>query len=199
MTDTGNQVLIRGIGLQMLSVPLHNLFLQSDLVKGSVVMGVRHSLPVEEVSVILGNNLAGDRVWHDVPSPPVVTTCPASLGDMDISQQYPEVFVSCALMRAMSKKTTDDAKLNDKDLVNSQRVVPGLLALPSVPHQVWVSAQREDPSLKSLFDAILSPELEESSVNGYFLENEVLLRKWTFNAEEGLIEPIMQVVVPVPL
>ncbi len=76
----GNWVLIRGIGLQTLSVPLHNVFLQSDLVNGSVVMGVRPSLPVEGVSVILGNNLAGDCVWSDVPSPPVVTTCPTSLG-----------------------------------------------------------------------------------------------------------------------
>ncbi len=154
-TDTGNRVLIRGIGLQTLSVPLHNVFFQSDLVNRSVVMGVRPSLPVEGVSVILGNNLAGDRVWRDVPSPPVVTTCPTSLGDMDISQQYPEVFVSCALTRAMSKKITDDEKLRDfKGLVKSQRMVPGLLALPSVSHQVWVFAQREDPSLKSLFDAV---------------------------------------------
>ncbi len=107
-TDTGNRVLIQGVGLQTLSVPLHNVFLQSDLVNRSVVMGVRPSLPVEGVSFILGNNLAGDRVWRDVPSPPVVTTCPTSLGDMDISQQYPEVFVTCALTRAMSKNITDD-------------------------------------------------------------------------------------------
>lgn len=60
-------------------------------------MGVRPSLTVEGVSVILGNNLSGDRVWRNVPPPPVVTTCPASLGETDISQQYPEVFVSCAL------------------------------------------------------------------------------------------------------
>nr|XP_055059873.1 uncharacterized protein LOC129443429 [Misgurnus anguillicaudatus] len=31
-SDTGNSVLIRGIGLHTLSVPLHNVFLQSDLV-----------------------------------------------------------------------------------------------------------------------------------------------------------------------
>ncbi len=198
-TDTGNRVLIRGIGLQTLSVPLHNVFLQSDLVNRSVVMGVRPSLPVEGVSVILGNNLAGDRVWSDVTSPPVVTTCPTSLGDMDISQQHPEVFVSCALTRAMSKKITDDRLRDFKGLVKSQRMVPGLLALPSVSHQVWVSAQKEDPSLKSLFDAVLSPDVEECSANGYFIENEVLLRKWTFHAEGGLTEPTIQVVVPVSL
>ncbi len=64
---------------------------------------------------------------------------------------------------------------------------------------VWVIAQREDPSLKSLFDAVLSPAVEESSANGYFIENEVLLRKWTFHAEGGLTEPTIQVVVPVSL
>ncbi len=198
-TDMGNRVLIRGIGLQTLSVPLHNVFLQSDLVNRSVVMGVRPSLPVEGVSVILGNNLAGDHVWSDVTSPPVVTTCPTSLGDMDISQQHPEVFVSCALTRAMSKEITDDRLRDFKGLVKSQRMVPGLLALPSVSYQVWVCAQREDSSLKSLFDAVLSPEVEESSANGYFIENEVLLRKWTFHAEGGLTEPTIQVVVPVSL
>ncbi len=86
-----------------------------------------------------------------------------------------------------------------KGLVKSQSMVPGLLALPSVSHQVWVFARREDPSLKSLFDAALSPEVEESSANGYLIQNEVLLRKWTFNAEGGLTEPTIQVVAPVSL
>ncbi len=78
-------------------------------------------------------------------------------------------------------------------------MLPGLLALPSVSHQVWVFARREDPSLKSLFDAALSPEVEESSANGYLIENEVLLRKLTFNAEGGLTEPTIQVVAPASL
>ncbi len=70
----------------------------------------------------------------------------------------------------MSKEITDDRLRDFKGLVKSQRMVPGLLALPSVSYQVWVSAQREDSSLKSLFDAVLSPEVEESSANGYFIE-----------------------------
>lgn len=51
-------VLIRGIGLQT-SVPLHRVHLKSELVEGEVTTGVRPSLPVNGVSVILGNNLAG--------------------------------------------------------------------------------------------------------------------------------------------
>ncbi|KAG1926323.1 thy-1 membrane glycoprotein [Pimephales promelas] len=148
----------------------------------------------------LGNNLAGDRVWRDVPPPPVVATCPVPSGDTDISQQYPEVFVSCALTRARRKQSAD-ANLSDvKDLLTTKRVVPGLLALPSIPCQDWVSAQEEDSSLNPLFDAALPPDEAESSVNGYFIENNgVLLRKWTSNTEGGLTEPIIQVVVPVSL
>ncbi len=142
-TDTGNRVLIRGIGLQTLSVPLHNVFLQSDLVNRSVVMGVCPSLPVEGVSVILGNNLAGNCVWCSI------STCGYCLSYFAGGHGYfPAVSRGICLMRAMRKEITDDERLRDfKGLVQSQRMVPGLLALPSVSHQVWVFAQREDPSL----------------------------------------------------
>ena len=46
----------------MLSVPLHKVVLTSDLVVGEVELGVRPCLPMDGVDVILGNNLAGDRV-----------------------------------------------------------------------------------------------------------------------------------------
>ena len=46
-----------------MSVPLCKLMLDSELVKGEVVVRVRSSLPIEGIDVILGNNLAGERVW----------------------------------------------------------------------------------------------------------------------------------------
>jgi hypothetical protein len=62
-SSTGNVVLIRGMGVQTMSVPLHHIELSSDLVKGNVVVGVCPALPVLGVHIILGNKLAGDRVW----------------------------------------------------------------------------------------------------------------------------------------
>ncbi len=56
----GNDVLIRGIGLNVISVPLHKIVLRSDLIQGEVEVAVRFCLPVEGVHVILGNNLAGE-------------------------------------------------------------------------------------------------------------------------------------------
>ena len=90
-TDSGNSVLIRGIGLNNLSVPLHKLILDCGLVKGDVVVGVRPSLPIEGIDVILGNNLAGERVWPVVFPSLAVATKPSIVGIPDErAQSFPE-------------------------------------------------------------------------------------------------------------
>jgi hypothetical protein len=38
----------------------HHINLKSDFVSGQVVAGMRPTLPVEDISLLLGNNLAGD-------------------------------------------------------------------------------------------------------------------------------------------
>lgn len=58
-TDTGDVILSRGIGLIILSIPLHNMALSFDLVQGEVAVGVRPVLPIEGVHFILDNGLAG--------------------------------------------------------------------------------------------------------------------------------------------
>ncbi len=71
-SETGESMLVRGMVLNTLSVPLHKVKLHSDLVTGEVVIGLRPVLPIEGVHLILGNKLAGDRVWPNVPSSPMV-------------------------------------------------------------------------------------------------------------------------------
>lgn len=44
-----------------------------------VVVGLRPKLPVKGVDIILGNDLAGDRVWAEAPPPSVVTHVPEPL------------------------------------------------------------------------------------------------------------------------
>ena len=52
-------VLIRGINCSEYSpVPLHTVYLKSDLVTGPVKVGIQSSLPFEGVHLILGNDLA---------------------------------------------------------------------------------------------------------------------------------------------
>ncbi len=77
---TGN-VLIRGIGLNVISVPLHKIVLHSDLIHGEVEVAVHSCLPVEGVQVILENNLAVERVWQNV-LPNLVVTPSVSISEM---------------------------------------------------------------------------------------------------------------------
>ncbi|KAJ8346960.1 hypothetical protein SKAU_G00283610 [Synaphobranchus kaupii] len=101
--DFGDSVLVRGIGSTQLNVPLHCVNLESDLVRGEVVVGVLSVLPVEGVDVILGNDLAGALVWGDASV--VVTPKPTSSGELDdLAKRYPSVFPACVITRAMAKK-----------------------------------------------------------------------------------------------
>lgn len=75
-SNTGSNVLIRGMGLQAFSAPLHKFILHSELVEGEVAMAVRPSLPLEGIAVILGNNLASGHMWCDRTSAPVVKEDP---------------------------------------------------------------------------------------------------------------------------
>lgn len=51
-TSVYSSALIRGIGISYIGVPLHTILLESGLVKGGVVVGVRSELPVRGVSFI---------------------------------------------------------------------------------------------------------------------------------------------------
>lgn len=62
-------MLIRGSEMGCVNVPLHRVYLESDLVTGPVTLGVCSRLPVDGVSLILGNELAGGKVF---PRPIVV-------------------------------------------------------------------------------------------------------------------------------
>ena len=97
---TGDYVLIHGVELGFIRVPLHKVFLQSDLVSGSVIVGVCPTLPVEGVNLLLGNDLAGDKVMAN----PCVCSCPGNSENSDkIMQDFPGLFPVCAIIRAMVK------------------------------------------------------------------------------------------------
>lgn len=104
-TDTGGCVLSRGMGLKILPVPLHKMILNCELVNGEVAVGVRPAL-LEGVHFILGNGLAGGRVWTDTPPSAVVTSCPSDFV-AEGSGCSPEVLPSCVIMRTMSKSDPD--------------------------------------------------------------------------------------------
>ena len=62
---TGTNVPISGVEMGILEIPLHEVNIKSSLINGNIVIGMRPSLPVEGISLILGNDLAGDKVMVD--------------------------------------------------------------------------------------------------------------------------------------
>ena len=62
VSAVGENVLIQGIGIDIISVPLHRINLKTDLISGTVIVGVRPELPVKGVSVLLRNDLVGGKV-----------------------------------------------------------------------------------------------------------------------------------------
>ncbi len=61
-SSAGASVLIQGVECGCISVPLHVVNLECNLVTGPVTVGIRPSLPIEGITFILGNDLAGEKV-----------------------------------------------------------------------------------------------------------------------------------------
>ena len=113
---SGSSVLIQGIECGSLNVPLHNIQLRSDLVTGSVAVGIRPSLPFPSVHLLLGNDLAGDKVVVN----PLVTDTPLLDQTPDpIEQEIPYIFPSFAVTRAMAKKAILNNENKDVDLFDT--------------------------------------------------------------------------------
>ncbi len=110
-TATGTQVLVRGLEMGCTDVPLHRIHLNSKLVSGDVVVGVRAMLPVPGVTFILGNDLAGGNVWEksDGGVPPIVVSAVEKLGG---SSDCLDLYPACAITRAMAEKSVPDETEN---------------------------------------------------------------------------------------
>ena len=74
--------------------------MQSDIVSGLVEVGVRPSLPIEGISLILGNDLAGGKVTVD----PCMSCQPES---HDGTQEEVTIYPACAVTHTMKKKAAE--------------------------------------------------------------------------------------------
>lgn len=193
-TDSGDRILSRGMGLTVLPVPVHRVVLDCELIQGEVAVGVRPAFPIEGVQFILGNGLAGGRIWDDVPPAPVVTHCPVSTTPDCSSIEIPEDFPACVVTRAMSKA---EPGLTDEERGDADFETLSLSNFPlSVPQSELLQEQIGDLSLKELFERVLSAAEIKSAASGYFLRNGLLFRKWIGVNSDCVGDAIFQLVVP---
>ena len=115
-TSSGTSVLIQAVECGFVNVPLHNIYLSSDLVNGPVYVGIRQTLPFKGVHLLLSNDLVGDKVVVNL----LVTDTPCMDQSPDpIEQELPDLYPSCAVTRAMAKKAMVTENQSDVDLTDS--------------------------------------------------------------------------------
>ena len=90
-------VQIQGIELGVVNAPLHFVYLNSNLVNGALTVGIRPTIPVEGISLTLGNDLVGSKVMNDPYPEQIVDNCD-------------DIFPVCAVTRASARRArTDDS------------------------------------------------------------------------------------------
>lgn len=209
----GSSVLIRGIKLDCVKVPLHSVYLQSDLFTGFTKLGVRSQLPVEGVDLILGNDIAGGKVF---PQPIVVNTPDVTelRERIDVGQQFPPVFPACAVTRAQTRKFDDVLYVSETfmtDRVDEKECVQDVFSNVCIPDQAvavrlesllgtgreqLAAAQKADPSLdRCVAVAVQKDEVANKDVV-YVWEDGVLMRKWSPSKKDLSWKTVFQVVVP---
>lgn len=101
----------------MLRAPLHFVNLSSKLVSGKFKIGVHLQLPIADVDLILGNDLASERLFppSEVLENPIATS---STPDPAASESI-HLFPVCAVTRAHARKYNDLVDLNDSFLNKS--------------------------------------------------------------------------------
>ena len=202
---TGANVLISGVEMGVLEVPLHEVNIKSSLINGNIVIGMRPSLPVEGISLILGNDLAGERVMVD---PRVVENEKTER----LAEKFPGIFPASVVTRSVKAKEAIkeqgkeeiglsgtfleniDGKFEernkekaDKALMrnesrNVKENIPEKQESESksvISRQNLIEEQSNDKELLDLFKVALTHiEAEKVSV-GYLIKDNILMRKWS--------------------
>lgn len=221
-TYCGSNILVQGIEMGVLTVPLHQIHLQCDLISGFVKVGVRPSFPVKGVAFILGNDLAGDKVSS---LPEVVDKPDCFIPADDISNTFPDVFSANVVTRAQKRRIGEEIILSDSFLpplftenpasvdfksfkgaekeTRSDNTPPtdasecDLLTEP-ISHERIKNAQRDDESLTKCFSAADKDfKQTKNNLSVYVIENGLLLRKWRPSRDvENEWEVVCQIVLP---
>ena len=104
-TPPKSSVLVKGIDGNYTPVPLYKIHLKSSLVSGPVIVGVVNNLPIDGIDLLLGNDLAGNKVRAS----PIVTAEPSvEVQTESLATEYPGIFPACVLTRSMTRKESLD-------------------------------------------------------------------------------------------
>ncbi|KAL2102623.1 hypothetical protein ACEWY4_001791 [Coilia grayii] len=177
-TSLNASVLLKGLGGEYGAVPLHKIFLRSNLVNGYVTVGVVPSLPIDGVGLLLGNDLAGDLVSVT----PIVSSVPCESPEMVVlEEQCPDVFPACVVTRSQSKKGVEDKEVEREPVDLSDTFFATLSELPDCQQytrEALIAGQKSDTGLMLIRKTAVSSEESQVMAEGFYMRDDVLMRKW---------------------
>ncbi|KAK4321771.1 hypothetical protein Pmani_007400 [Petrolisthes manimaculis] len=100
---TGETVLVSGLP-GTARYPLCSVYLTSAFVTRQVTLAVVDTLPVPNVSILIGHDLAGTQV---APNPIVVDVPTIDNNTSKVEEQYPNLFPNCAVTRSQSQRLAE--------------------------------------------------------------------------------------------
>ncbi|XP_063601112.1 uncharacterized protein LOC134777204 [Penaeus indicus] len=189
---TGRDVCIKGLGLGM-TVPLHNVSLESGFVNGIVEVGVKDELPVPGVQMLLGNDLAGDKT---IPEPIMCENPLKGEASVEKRETNNEIYPACVVTRAMSKigeeinevevgNLFEEELATNGDAVEVKKNEQGTIKmkidiLPDfvVDKKELVKFQMGDESLTGCWSEAKRNGGENDVTIGFYVHGDVLMRKW---------------------
>jgi len=189
-TATGTTMFIQGVGLTPVSVPLHTVYLRCGLVSGPVVVGARPTLPVQGISLLLGNDLAGSRVIPDLS----VTNEPELMKDVDeLDSSIPGLFPACAVTRAAAMRaasqSSDDVQSDNSGPIHQAASAVALektddgedvvsVEATKFSREQLIKAQEDDVELRPLMNDAVGENEVHKYANCFYRQSGVLMRKW---------------------
>ena len=198
---TGTHVLVAGLTGATLSLPVHRVQMESALLDkdgvNTVEVGITESLPLKKVDILIGNDLAANRVMGD----PIMTENPHQNPSSEyLETEFGTCFPSCVITRSKTTSIAEPEPIHNEpvdctfglentfldNLYNKETPVIGQSrrnqsVVPSSEEGTKVrlgNLQRDDPSLRGLYEQVLD-ETEAGKVSNCFVERDgVLLKKW---------------------
>ncbi|XP_076069754.1 uncharacterized protein LOC143041630 [Oratosquilla oratoria] len=93
-------------------IPICQVYLWSDVRTGYAQVGVVDKLPVEGVSLLIGNDLAGGTMLPNV----IVSSCPSAENNTSqLEADIPGIFPACAVTRSMSRRVEAEISEHNED------------------------------------------------------------------------------------
>ena len=190
-SSAGASVLVQGVELSVLKVPLHKVYLRSNLVSGVVTVGVRPTLPIQGITF---NNLAGGKVdLH--PKLQVVDVPEQPKPQESLEKEPTDIYPACVVTRSAACKTRGSKRVMTSDVSNTQAEsldmvttdvqprkeverVPEVAQSSPLSTEQLIVDQKNDSELCKLAEEAFGSEEESDVGRCYYCSDGILMRKW---------------------